>query len=97
VLRLRAAITGIKRNVSLQRVRSLTRAPGSGFGGASMEAESFDALTGERVAAVVDSRSDSVLGISGQRQMYDDAREIMRLWAERFVARLDIIQGRTGK
>jgi len=62
-----------------------------------MEAEAFDALTGERVAAVVDSRSGSVLGISEQRQMYDDAREIMRLWAERFVARLDIIQGRTGK
>jgi hypothetical protein len=97
VLRLRAAITGIKKNVSLASVRSITRAPDIGLGGASMEAEALDALTGERVAAVVDSRSGSALGITGQRQMYDDAKEIMRLWVERFVARLDIIQGRTGK
>jgi hypothetical protein len=60
-----------------------------------MEAEALDAQTGERVAAVVDSRSGAALGITGQRQTYDDAKEIMRLWAERFVARLDIIQGRS--
>ena len=56
-----------------------------------MEAEALDAQTGERVAAVVDSRSGSDLGITGRRQTYDDAKEIMRLWVERFVARLDII------
>jgi hypothetical protein len=60
-----------------------------------MEAEALDAQTGERVAAVVDARSGATLGITGQRQTYDDAKEIMRLWAERFVARVDIIQGRS--
>jgi hypothetical protein len=71
--------------------------PDIGLGGASMEAEGLDAQTGERVTAVVDSRSGSVLGVTGPRQPYDDAKEIMRLWAERFVARLDIVHGRTGR
>jgi hypothetical protein len=97
VLRLRAAITGIKKNVPLASVRSITKAPDIGLGGASMEAEALDARTGERVAAVVDSRSGSALGITGQRQTYEDAKEIMRLWVERFVARLDIIQGRPAR
>jgi uncharacterized protein DUF3313 len=97
VLRIRAAITGVKKNVPLGSARSITRAPDIGLGGASMEAEALDARTGERVAAVVDSRSSSTLGLTGQRQTYDNAKEIMRLWVERFVARLDIIQSRTGK
>ena len=97
VLRIRAAITGIKKNVPLASVRSVRSAPDIGLGGASMEAEALDARTGERVTAVVDSRSGSALGITGPRQTYDDAKEIMRLWVERFVARLDIIHGRTGR
>ena len=97
VLRVRAAITGIKRNVPLGSVRSITKAPDIGLGGASMEAEALDAQTGKRVAAVVDSRSGAALGITGQRQTYDDAKEIKRLWAERFVARVNIIQGRSGR
>ena len=95
VLRVRAAITGIKKNVPLASARSITKPQDIALGGASMEAEALDAQTGERVAAVVDSRSGAVLGVTGQRQTYDDAKEIMRLWAERFVARLDIIQGRS--
>ena len=97
VLRVRAAITGIKKNVPLASARSITKPQEIGLGGASMEAEALDAQTGERVAAVVDSRSGAVLGVTGQRQTYDDAKEIMRLWAERFVARVDIIQGRSGR
>jgi hypothetical protein len=97
VLRVRAAITGIKKNVPLASVGSITKAPDIGLGGASMEAEALDSQNGERVAAVVDTRSGSALGITGRRQTYDDAKEIMRLWVERFVTRLDIIQGRTGK
>jgi len=98
VLRVRAAITGIKKNVPLASVGSLTKAADIGLGGASMEAEALDAQTGERVAAIVDSRSGAALGITGRRQTsYDDAKEILRLWAERFAARVDIIQGRTGK
>jgi hypothetical protein len=97
VLRIRAAITGIKKSVPLASARSVTKAPDFGLGGASMEAEGLDAQTGERVTAVVDSRSGSVLRVTGQRQPYDDAKEIMRLWVERFVARLDIVHGRTGR
>jgi hypothetical protein len=98
VLRLRAAITGITKNAPIVSVQSITRAPDIGLGGASMEAEALDAQTGERVAAVVDSRSGAALGITGRRQTsYDDAKEILRLWAERFVARVDIIQGRSGR
>jgi hypothetical protein len=97
VARVRAAITGIKKNVPLASVRSVTKAPEIGLGGASMEAEALDAQTGERLAATVDSRSGSVLGATGRRETYDDAKEILRLWVERFVARLDIIHGRTGR
>jgi len=97
VLRVRAAITGIKKNVLLASARSITKPQDIGLGGASMEAEALDAQTGERIAAVVDSRSGAVLGMTGQRQTYDDAKEILRLWAQRFAARVDIIQGRSGK
>lgn len=97
VLRVRAAITGIKRNAPLGSGQAITKGPEIMLGGASMEAEGLDSRTGERVSAVVDSRSGTVLGITGQRQTYDDAKEIMRLWVERFVARVDIIQGRTDK
>jgi len=42
-------------------------------------------------------RSICVVAVAPRRQTYDDAKEIMRLWVERFVARLDIIQGRSGR
>jgi hypothetical protein len=93
VLRLRAAITGIQKTVPVANIHPAMKMSGIGLGGASMEAEGVDSRTGERVVAAVDSRVGSRLGITAGLQTYGHAREVMQLWVERFVKRLDAARG----
>jgi hypothetical protein len=97
VLRIRTAITRVRASIGVALVRAgppemTAHAPGIGLGGASMEAEGLDAQTGERIVAVVDSRTGSAPDVSGL-STDAHAREVLRFWVERFVRRLDEAHG----
>ena len=57
VLRIRAALTDIKKTIPALNIHPATKLSGIGLGGASMEAEALDSQTGARVIAVVDTRN----------------------------------------
>lgn len=97
VLRIRAAITGIKKTTAVFNIHPAMKASGIGLGGASMEAEALDSQTGERIVAVVDSRMGSRLGVVSGLQTYGHAKEVLGFWVDRFVTRLDEAHGYTGK
>lgn len=88
VLRLRGAITDVDASAPALNIHPATKLSGFGLGGASFEAEGVDALTGERVFAVVVSRRAAKRIGSGLGE-WDDARQVMRDWAAQFRRRVD--------
>lgn len=91
------AITDISKTVPLANIHPATKLSGIGLGGAAMEAEMVDSVSGERLGMVVDSQSGGRLGITAGLQTYGHAKQVMDGWAARFVKRLDDIYGYTGK
>ncbi len=97
VLRIRIAITDIKKTTRVANIHPAMKMSGIGLGGAAMEAEVVDSVSGERVAAVVDSQSGGRLGITAGLKKYGHAQQVMDGWVERFVKRLDKAHGYKGK
>ena len=92
-LRLRVALTDIQKGNTVLNIIPTTKLTGVGLGGASMEAEALDSMTGERILAVVDKRSGNQFSLEGAGEL-DNARQVIRHWAERFVGRVDAAHGR---
>jgi hypothetical protein len=90
VLRIRTAITDIRANAPLNPVSNVT---GLGLGGASMEAEFIDSLTGEQVAAFVDSESGKGHRRSASLSRFGQAEDRLAAWAVLFRDRMDEIRG----
>jgi hypothetical protein len=97
VLRLRIAITGIEKTTPIANIHPAMKMSGMGLGGAAMEAEAVDSVSGDRVAAVVDAQSGRRLGITAGLKKYGHAQQVMVGWVERFVKRLDKAHGYKGK
>ena len=97
VLRIRIAITDIKKTTRVANIHPAMKMSGIGLGGAAMEAEVVDSVSGERVAAIVDSQSGGRLGITAGLKKYGHAQQVMDGWVERFVKRLDKAHGYKGK
>jgi len=97
VARVRIAITDISRTVPVANIHPGTKLSGIGLGGAAMEAELVDSVSGDRLGAVMDSQSGGRLGVTAGLQTYGHAKEVMDGWATRFVNRLDEIHGYTKK
>lgn len=95
VARLRIAITDISKTVPLANIHPAMKLSGIGLGGAAMEAEALDSVSGERLGMVVDSQSGGRLGIAAGLQPYGHAKQVMDGWAARFVKRLDDLHGYT--
>lgn len=95
VARVRIAITDISKTVPVANIHPAMKLSGIGLGGAAMEAEVVDSVSGERLGMVVDSQSGGRLGIVAGLQTYGHARQVMDGWTERFVKRLDTIHGST--
>ncbi len=96
VLRLRIALTDIKKTIPAMNIHPGTKLSGVGIGGASMEAEAIDSLSGERVLAVVDSGKGSFMAFKAGFESLGHAKEVIKTWAERFVKRVDDAHGYTG-
>ena len=60
---------------------------GAGIGGASMEAEVVDSMTGEQIGAVVESKMGSRMPFANLGE-WDAAKQVMDDWAKRFKKRL---------
>ncbi len=97
MLRIRIAITDIKKTTAVANIHPAMKMSGIGLGGASMEAEAVDSVSGERVGAIVDSQSGGRLGITAGLKKYGHAQQVMDGWVERFVKRLDKAHGYKGK
>ena len=91
VLWLRMAITDVQTTQPMFNILPATKPLGLGMGGASMEAEALDSMTGERILAVVDKRSGKYnpLPSAADFDELGHAKEAIKHWVERFVSRVD--------
>ena len=97
VLRLRVALTEIKKTTPVLNILPPLKLSGVGLGGASMEAEAIDSQSLERVLAVVDSRMGNRLPIGPGLDPLGHAKQVIRKWVKRFVSRVDKAHGYTEK
>jgi len=95
VLRLRMAITDVQTTQPMFNIHPATKLLGLGMGGASMEAEALDSMTGERILAVVDKRSGkpNLLPSADEFDELGHAKVAIKHWVERFVSRVDKAHG----
>jgi len=87
VARLRVALTDIDRSTAASLLPQ-AKLMGAGIGGASMEAEVVDSMTGEQIGAVVESKKGSKMPFANLGE-WDAAKQVMDDWAKRLQKRLD--------
>jgi hypothetical protein len=85
VARIRVALTDIKETGALNILPQASLL-GAGIGGAAMEAEVVDSLTGRQIGAVVESRKGSRVPFSNLGD-WGTAKGVMDYWANRFKER----------
>lgn len=88
VVRVRTALTDVKKSTWWQNIHPTSKLIGSGLGGATLEAELLDSQTGEQIAALLESQLGNRLSLDGLRT-WGDAKAIMDGWAKGFRKRLD--------
>ena len=86
IARIRSAFTDIDKSY-LVSYFPLTKMTGTGVGGASLEAEIVDSLTGEQIGAIVESQQGSTEPFDGLGD-WDAAKQVMDEWSRRFEMRL---------
>ncbi len=86
VARIRVALTDIDRS-SLASLSPQAKLLGVGIGGASMEAEVVDSMTGEQIGAVVESKKGSRIPFANLGE-WDAAKQVINDWAKRLQKRL---------
>ncbi len=99
VMRIRTAITDlVSANPWLNLAATAAVLVPVDMGGAAMEAEFIDSLTGERLAAVVDRKGGSPLdlvGFTGAYSEWGHARAAFKAWAQLLRQALDEAHGKT--
>jgi len=91
----RGALTDVEPGAPLANIHPAMVISGIGLGGASMEWELQDSLTGEVIVAVVDSRKGS-RGFDGFTK-YGNAEDVIDKWCKITAIRMDQAQGKTRK
>lgn len=79
--RIRFGITDVKETIGLLNIALVTKITGAGIGGASVEAEIVDSVTGEQLAAAVRWGGGSRILRAGITRM-GDAKLAMNRWAK---------------
>lgn len=85
--RLRVALTGVAKSTWWKKIHPATRAMGAGTGGAAMEAETLDSVTGEQLAAVVQAATGNQFDFTAFSTL-DDVKSAIDKWADIFRERL---------
>ncbi len=93
VMLLRIAITDVEESEPLLNIHPAMKLSGAGLGGASMEAEGVDSNTGERIGAIVETRSGNRISVSAGLSRLGHAKQVIRYWVERFLKNLDKAHG----
>ncbi len=93
VMLLRIAITDVEESEPLLNIHPAMKMSGAGLGGASMEAEGVDSNTGERIGAIVETRSGNRMSITAGLSRLGHAKQVIRYWVERFLKNLDKAHG----
>ena len=91
VARLRVAITDIDKASTVSKLLPIGKALGGGRGGASMEAELLDSVSGEQIGAVIQSTPGKVMSLGAAK--WGDVEAAMDEWAQQFRRRLDKVHG----
>ena len=94
VARVRVAITDIDKSMPVLNIIPQTHLMGFGIGGASMEAEVVDSVSGKQIAAVVKGEKGSRLSFAGMTSRTGDAQAVCGKWADAFVKHLNQAHGR---
>lgn len=81
VARLRVAITDVQDSKWYLNIHPATSVTGTGRGGASMEAEVIDSITGEQVAAVVRTGASKRFELNPFSTL-DDVKNVIDQWAK---------------
>lgn len=81
VLRVRIAVTDVRKAVVALNIHPATSIAGFGLGAAAMEAEVTDSITDELVFAMMGGRRGSPFGLE-KLDPWGHAKEAMDLWAE---------------
>ncbi len=92
VLRIRTAITSVETTTPILNIHPAMKLTGLGLGGASMEAEAIDSVSGERIVAIVDSQQGNRMSIAEGLQTLGHAKQVMSYWVERAVANLEKVR-----
>ena len=90
VARIRAALTDIDRSTAASLLPQ-AKLIGAGIGGASMEAEVVDSMTGEQIGAVVESKKGSRMPFANLGK-WDAAKQVIDDWAKRLQKRLEEVR-----
>ncbi len=85
--RVRLALTDVQEAKWWLNVMPTTKLTGAGVGGASMEGEVIDSITGEQLAAVVRSGRGSQFELDTFSQL-DDVKDVIDSWAKEAEKRL---------
>jgi len=91
--RLRIGITDVDDTIGALNITIYTKITGAGLGGAAMEGEALDSMTGEQIAAASRWGSGSRIARAGFTHT-GDAKILMDRWAKDLRKRLDEAHGR---
>jgi hypothetical protein len=92
IARFRIALTDVSDSTWWLNLHPGTRLTGAGAGGASVEGELVDSLTGEQLAALVETQAGPRIGFDGLSKV-GDAKAVIDAWAERVHKRLREARG----
>ncbi len=91
--KLRIAITGVDDTIGALNISIYTKITGAGLGGASMEGEIVDSMTGEQIGAAILWGSGSRILRAGFTHT-GDAKIVINRWAKDLRDRIDEAHGR---
>lgn len=97
VARVRVAITDVEKTNPLLNIHPGTKLTGAGLGGAGMEAELVDSVTGQTIAAAIDNQKGSRLSLAAGVKWFGHAQAVMENWAEDLKKFIDQAHGKTSK
>ena len=94
VARIRIALTDVKATIGALNLVSYTKITGAGLGGAAIEGEAIDSVTGEQLGAAMRWGGGGRIGRAGYTKT-GDAKIILTRWAKGWREKLDKLNGIT--